>query len=66
MTFILSYKPKKNLIEQVWKETRTRRFRDEVLDALEKVMDHLYGIIIELPVSALQSISGLQRIMSML
>lgn len=59
------YTPEMNPIEQIWKEIRTRGFKNEVFQTLEKVVDRLCEVIRNLPASVIQSITRRQWIMSM-
>ena len=65
LAFIPPYTPEMNPIEQIWREIRTRGFRNEVFDTLEKVVDRLCDVIKNLPASVIQHITGRQWIMSM-
>jgi transposase len=57
------YTPEMNPIEQIWKEIRKRRFRNEVFKTLEHVVERLYETIKNLPISVIQSITGRQWIL---
>lgn len=52
------YTPEMNPIEQIWKEIRKRRFRNEVFATLEKVVDRLCDTICSLSNNAVSSITG--------
>ena len=65
LTFIPPYTPEMNPIEQIWKEIRKRGFRNEIFDTLEKVVDRLCDVIINLPDAVIRSITGRQWILSM-
>ena len=51
------YTPEMNPIEQIWRELRTRGFRNEVFPTLEKVVDRLCESIVNLSRSTVQSIT---------
>ena len=65
LTFIPPYTPEMNPIEQIWKEIRKRGFRNEIFDTLEKVVDRLCDVIINLPDAVIRSITGRQWVLSM-
>ena len=65
LSFIPPYTPEMNPIEQIWKEIRKRGFRNEVFPSLEDVVDRLCDVIVKLPASLIQSVTGRQWIMSM-
>ena len=65
LAFIPPYTPEMNPIEQIWREIRTRGFRNEIFDTLEKVVGRLCDVIKNLPASVIQHITGRQWIMSM-
>ena len=65
LIFIPPYTPEMNPIEQIWKGIRKRGFRNEIFHSLDKVIDRLCDVIINLPASAIQSITGRQWILSM-
>ena len=47
-----------NPIEQVWKEIRTRGFKNEVFKTLEGVVDRLYKTVKDLSSETIKSITG--------
>lgn len=51
------YTPEMNPIEQIWRELRTRGFRNEVFATLEKVVDRLCETINHLSRSTVMSIT---------
>ena len=53
-----------NSIEQIWREMRTRGFKNEVFSTLSKVMDRLCEIICKLTHQTIMSITGRDWIMS--
>ena len=59
------YTPEMNPIEQIWKELRTRGFRNEVFQTLEKVVDRLCEVIRSLSPKTIQSITGRNWILSL-
>jgi len=59
------YTPEMNPIEQIWKELRTRGFRNEVFETLQKVVDRLCEVICSLSPHTIQSISGRSWILSL-
>ena len=59
------YTPEMNPIEQVWKELRTRGFRNEIFPSLEKVMDRLCEVIRSLSQQTIQHITGRSWIVSL-
>ena len=65
LAFIPPYTPEMNPIEQIWREIRTRGFKNEVFDTLEKVVDRLCDVIKNLPASVIQHITGRQWNVSM-
>ena len=52
------YTPEMNPIEQVWKEIRTRGFKNEVFKTLEGVVDRLYKTVKDLSSETIKSITG--------
>ena len=59
------YTPEMNPIEQIWKELRTRGFRNEVFQTLDKVVDRLCEVIRSLSPQAIQSITARSWILSL-
>ena len=59
------YTPEMNPIEQIWKELRTRGFRNEVFQTLEKVVDRLCEVICSLSPQTIRSITGRSWIVSL-
>ena len=55
--FIPPYTPEMNPIEQIWKETRMRGFRNEVFKSLDKVIDRLCDTIVSLTSDVIKSIT---------
>ena len=47
-----------NPIEQIWKETRKRGFKNEVFQTLQKVVDRLCDTICSLSNKTIKSIAG--------
>ena len=52
------YTPEMNPIEQIWKEIRTRGFRNEIFSTLEKVVDRLCETICSLSNQVITRITG--------
>lgn len=59
------YTPEMNPIEQIWKELRSRGFRNEVFQTLEKVVDRLCELLRSLSPQTIQSITGRSWILSL-
>ncbi len=57
------YTPEMNPIEQVWREIRTRGFRNEVFQTLEKVIDRLCCTIRSITPETIRSITGREWIL---
>lgn len=51
------YTPEMNPIEQIWREIRTKGFRNEVFQTLEKVVDRLCVTINNLSAETISSIT---------
>ena len=51
------YTPEMNPIEQIWRELRTKGFRNEVFSTLEKVVDRLCETISHLSTDTIMSIT---------
>ena len=50
--------PEMNPMEQIWKEIRTRGFRNEIFKTLDKVIDRLCDTISSLSPQTIKSITG--------
>ena len=59
------YTPEMNPIEQVWREIRTRGFRNEVFHTLDDVIDRLCNTIKNLTSDTIRSITGRDWILSL-
>ena len=57
------YTPEMNPVEQVWKEIRSKGFRNEIFPTLEKVVDRLCDTICGLTKETIKSITGRRWIM---
>lgn len=57
ITFIPPYTPEMNPIEQIWKEIRTRGFKNEVFGTLAKVIDRLCETINTITPETIMSIT---------
>lgn len=55
--FIPPYTPEMNPIEQIWRELRTKGFRNEIFSTLAKVVDRLCSAIRDLSPLSIKSIS---------
>lgn len=55
--YIPPYTPEMNPIEQIWREIRTRGFRNQTFSSLEKVVDRLCDTIQNLSADTIRSIS---------
>lgn len=64
LVFIPPYTPEMNPIEQIWREIRTRGFKNEVFPTLSKVMDRLCETICKLTHQTIKSITGRDWILS--
>jgi len=62
---LLPYTPEMNPIEQIRKELRKRGFKNEIFQALDKVVDHLCNTICSLNNNIIKSITGRQWTLSM-
>jgi putative transposase len=51
------YTPEMNPIEQVWREIRTRGFRNEIFETLEDVVDRLCSTVCSLTDDVIKSIT---------
>ena len=58
LLFIPPYTPEMNPIEQVWKEIRTRGFKNVIFKTLKKVEDKLCEVIQNLEKDTIKSITG--------
>ena len=56
--YIPPYTPEMNPIEQIWREIRTRGFRNEAFKTLEDVIDRLCKTIVSLSADNVKSITG--------
>ncbi len=63
--YIPPYTPEMNPIEQIWRELRTRGFRNEVFHTLEDVIHRLCDTIRSLSNEDVQSITGRDWIISL-
>jgi len=61
----LPYTPEMNPIEQIWKELRKMGFKNVMFNKLDKVIDKLCEVIIELSNDTVKSITGRDWILSM-
>jgi len=61
---LLPYTPEMNPIEQIWKEIRTRGFKNEIFSTLGKVIDRLCDTICSLSFDVIKSITMRDWIMS--
>ncbi len=59
------YTPEMNPIEQVWREIRTRGFRNEVFHTLNDVIDRLCQTILSITPDVIRSITGRDWILSL-
>lgn len=64
LVFIPPYTPEMNPIEQIWREIRTKGFKNEVFTTLEKVVDRLCETICNLTKDTIKSITGRDWILS--
>jgi putative transposase len=62
--FLLPATPEMNPIEQIWKELRTRGFKNESFATLSKVVDRLCETIVSLKKETVKSITGRRWILS--
>ncbi len=58
LIYIPPYTPEMNPIEQIWKELRSKGFRNEIFATLEKVVDRLCETIRDLTKETVRSITG--------
>jgi integrase len=58
--------PEMNPIEQIWREIRTRGFKNEVFNTLEDIIDRLCHTIASISVETVKSITGRDWILSLL
>lgn len=58
------YTPEMNPIEQIWREIRTKGFKNEVFATLEKVVDRLCSTICDLSAKTIKRIIGRDWILS--
>ena len=65
MFFLPPATPEMNPIEQIWKEIRTRSFKNEAFKTLEKVIDRLCDTIVSLSQNDVSSITGRQWILNL-
>ena len=63
--FIPPYTPEMNPIEQIWREIRTRGFRNEVFKTLQHVLDRLCDTIVSLSAETVKSITARDWILSL-
>jgi len=61
--FLPPYTPEMNPIEQIWKEIRSRGFKNEIFKTLDNVIDRLCKTISELSNETIKSITGRDWIM---
>lgn len=59
------YTPEMNPIEQVWREVRTRGFRNEVFHSLEEVIDRLCCTLKSITSETIRSITGREWIVQL-
>lgn len=59
------YTPEMNPIEQVWREIRTRGFRNEVFHTLDEVIERLCDTVCSLTPDGIRSITGRNWILSL-
>ncbi len=64
LVFIPPYTPEMNPIEQIWKETKKRGFRNEIFPTLAKVVDRLCNTICSLSTDTIKSITARNWIIS--
>ena len=64
LVHIPPYTPEMNPIEQIWREIRTKGFKNEVFTTLDKVVDRLCSTIRNLTSDAIRSITGRDWILS--
>ena len=57
LVHIPPYTPEMNPIEQIWRELRTQGFRNEIFSTLEKVVDRLCEVIVNLSKETVISIT---------
>ena len=60
------YTPEMNPIEQIWRELRTRGFKNEVFHTLENVIDRLCEVINSLSRETIKRITGRKWILSLI
>ena len=63
--FIPPYTPEMNPIEQIWKEIRSRGFRNEIFHTLDNVIDRLCETICALNANTIKSITARKWIYGM-
>jgi len=63
--FIPPYTPEMNPIEQIWKEIRSRGFRNEIFHTLDNVIDRLCETICALNANTIKSITARKWICGM-
>lgn len=64
IVFIPPYTPEMNPIEQIWKEIRTKGFKNEAFNSLDDVIDRLCDTVINLTNETVKSITGRDWILS--
>ena len=64
LIFIPPYTPEMNPIEQIWREIRTRGFKNEVFATLDKVVDRLCKTICDLSSETVRSVTGRDWVLS--
>ena len=64
LVFIPPYTPEMNPIEQIWKEIRTKGFKNEVFNSLADVVDRLCDTISNLSKDTVKSITSRDWILS--
>ncbi len=63
LIYIPPYTPEMNPIEQIWREIRTRGFKNRIFHSLEDVVEQLCEVIRGLKPSTIKSITGRQWIL---
>ncbi len=64
LIFIPPYTPEMNPVEQIWKEIRSRGFKNEMFTTLNKVVDRLCETICDITKDTIKSITGRDWILS--
>ena len=57
IVFIPPYTPEMNPIEQIWRELRSKGFRNEIFNSLNDVVDRLCQVISDLSLETIKHIS---------